>query len=640
MGIRRSNFFPILTIILISILLIGAIGMTIPVLRYGDYFVVDFQHEAISRPDIIYGKPVAETLRNPYAILVLDVSGSLPLETDQSNIQARAVNAFFDTYIALANEVLREGETARLSIVLFGTVAEVVDWSDPEDTAEEPFLEISYQDDIQKIFDRFRRAINHFIGEKRDDSLENIRENDPRWGQDTNYDQALNATMLLLDKYEAQQDNAGSPPLVLFMTDGDFHPHQNFFVKEDYRDPVPEGVKNYYEEKGKEYFYTDRLLYVKKPGNIFDRNPEGEQGLIQPNNYYHKESDAREKMRAYVIKQVEELLKRRYRYNNDEVPIVWFPLLLNDYSATDYTASEITERQTNARSSVKKLLAFADVSQKQWDLNDRFIECKDGHMMIPSFISVLANWFRLTEVPLSKGSIDFQIPYETRSFAVYYEIYGQTGLPKLKAPNKKVHNLSGADASFGGVFSGEDLQGVWRLVNADEQTISGGTLFLRPRYDWALKAPLKVFIRESGQSIDASLQLVDIRTGEVANEPVYNKLPEMLPGKISYGRKGEEKTLSFSFERVEQTKMPRPDIYHASIEMKGKIHGKSVLAIDLSSMRENQVPFQQSKLEASFEVLRGVDIRITDERGRETGVNVTYPMASEQVKAWFRSIGE
>jgi hypothetical protein len=146
--------------------------------------------------------PTFERLRSPHAILVLDVSGSMK-DSDPSHLQSEAVLQFYSVYRDLAREILAKDDAARVAVVLFGTIAQTIDWRGDGD----PWLDVSAANTAS-----FRDAIDEYLGHPG---------TEPRTGQETDYLGAL-------DEVHRLVDGLPSPPAILFMTDGGNDPHLLF----------------------------------------------------------------------------------------------------------------------------------------------------------------------------------------------------------------------------------------------------------------------------------------------------------------------------------------------------------------------------------------------------------------------------
>jgi len=143
--------------------------------------------------------PTFERLRSPHAILVLDVSGSMK-DSDPSHLQSEAVLQFYSVYRDLASEILAKDDAARVAVVLFGTIAQTIDWRGDGD----PWLDVSAANTAS-----FRDAIDEYLGHPG---------TEPRTSQETDY-------LAAMDEVHRVVDGLPSPPAILFMTDGGNDPH-------------------------------------------------------------------------------------------------------------------------------------------------------------------------------------------------------------------------------------------------------------------------------------------------------------------------------------------------------------------------------------------------------------------------------
>ena len=50
--------------------------------------------------------------------------------SDPDRLQTVATLRFFDTYLKISQEILAEDNEAGIAVVLFGTVAQTIDWDD------------------------------------------------------------------------------------------------------------------------------------------------------------------------------------------------------------------------------------------------------------------------------------------------------------------------------------------------------------------------------------------------------------------------------------------------------------------------------------------------------------------------------
>ena len=76
--------------------------------------------------------PWLPRLAEPRAVLVLDVSGSMGVvsrPSDGQRLQTVAALRFFDIYARMWDEVSGNEGDAGIAVILFGTVAQTIDWS-------------------------------------------------------------------------------------------------------------------------------------------------------------------------------------------------------------------------------------------------------------------------------------------------------------------------------------------------------------------------------------------------------------------------------------------------------------------------------------------------------------------------------
>lgn len=154
------------------------------------------------------GRPALPTFpeaRDPLAILVLDLSGSMK-KTDPKREQLPAVDTFLRIYLHMSRGVTRDATPPNLSIVLYSSAAKVVEFGG------EWWRPVGSPQDVEKIVS----SLAHVIGAPGDAS-------DGRVGWNTDHLAAARRIGEVVARYRAK-GYAGSVG-VLFMTDGEYDPN-------------------------------------------------------------------------------------------------------------------------------------------------------------------------------------------------------------------------------------------------------------------------------------------------------------------------------------------------------------------------------------------------------------------------------
>jgi hypothetical protein len=563
---------------------------------------------AATARELLTGMPQVERLPEPWAILILDVSGSMASFSDPEHLQTAAVLTFFDVYSRLAREVLDRGERAWVAVVLFATVAQVIDWTG----RGEPFLEATPNNEI-----RFREVIVRHLGEGAAD-----RRADPRRGQDTDYAAALEATRLLVEARLRQAPEA-SPPLVLLMTDGICEPHALFTplrsMAERQRRPGFAAAMPWIERfaAGKLHF-----LPADPRARVFQRNAP-EIG-IGPDPI--ELGDAEE---AYVRRQVDELLARSFlmRAHGPSRPMVWAPLFLNARGSPD------------ARAQVERLLAGSRRAQEQSEDRDPLIICRSAEELHGEFVRLLARWFRLLEAPLRGDPPHFLIPRRTQAFAVHLRVNGlrEGDVPRLERHGRRIP-LRGGRSGWSTVVAG-DCAGTWRVVAPGARVVEGRA-FIRPRWSWTLAAPEVVRIGDENARAVARIFLARLKDRRlVAPGELAEELPAALPGRVR-AKDGAMQT-PLIFRRVREPTSSPPPTYEALLPLDRLPRGEVIVEADLGPLRQRDLPVLEPELRQTIRALPALRVEVLDPEGRPSAIHIRgIPAAPRwllQLRDWLKA---
>lgn len=528
--------------------------------------------------------PTFERLRSPHAILVLDVSGSMK-DSDPSHLQSEAVLQFYSVYRDLAREILAKDDAARVAVVLFGTIAQTIDWRGDGD----PWLDVSAANTAS-----FRDAIDEYLGHPG---------TEPRTGQETDYLGAL-------DEVHRLVDGLPSPPAILFMTDGGNDPHLLFTpgMPESQR-----GAKLAALSGRQRQVFEDissgrrRWLRPKSATPIFNRRAEAfdpagltpaQMALVRPG----------------IGTAVSDLLGRRYPFSGEyrDAPPFWATVFLRG-----------DPNAVSGADDVRELLAAPNISGP-WGDKPHFMECQDARQLPGFFIGQLANWLRLRELTVAPKARELQLPADTQAFAVTLETASVDGHLEL-ASSGRVVPLSGRDGLWAGVASGG---GTWRF-QGDGGEVRRGRLFMRPRYEWGLSVPSRISITGAKGSLDVRLFLFSLEEEKpVTASRIYPDLPAALPMRIHMGgaeRDSECRRVTNGGEGSAA--------YEGSIAVDPSAPRQVLVEINLTPLRQHGISASADHLSAVAEIHPGLRLEISNPRGRRVAPDLrNVPREAEWVR--------
>jgi len=527
-------------------------------------------------------------ITNPRAILVLDVSGSMGITStpsDPDRLQAVAALQFYDTYLKISREVLDGKNKAGVAVVLFGTVAQTIDW----EGRGGDFLEVT--EGNQGLF---QDVVFHYLGTPK--TWEGGTKDDPRRSQDTDYATALDALNRLVA-------NADSPPAVIFMTDGKLDPHACFTPLLDQaarsrlatcsgRGRAPEKLSA----------NSRPLIFNRRSGD----NPLSKVHLpdtIDPT--------------TGVTQRVRRLLARRFpvpmhgtAQSGSTAPLAWFPIFLDINASSEDLAQVSTMLDCDAS------------SRRYWELPEGIIHCRTAGDMVRQYVAVLARWFRMVELPLAPGETRFQIPANTQAIALQVESDSPlTSLTLVK--DGRETELTGRGRFWGGVVA-DNCAGQWTFKTGGAGRLIS-SIYVRPRYDWVLSAPKVCSYTaptdadedEPRKAQEAHLYLCRISDAtEVEGSGVYPNLPERLPGQIRFAN-GDRFPIAFSHGSGGESDKRQPT-YMAAIPVEGAFEGPARLTIDLRSLRERNIPLREVELTFDLEIAPHNRLIVLDYRGQRS----------------------
>jgi|GEM_PF-6910592 len=462
------------------------------------------------------------TLKSPHAILVLDVSGSMR-QSDPRHMQSAAVHEFFHVYRELSREIVGNESSAKIAVVLFSTVAQVVDWGDNAG----PWLAATDENEV-----RFAKVIDGFLGNGAIDR---------RTGGNTDY-------LAALFEIRRLTDSLPSAPAVVFMTDGKYEPNPLFTPEYDLDrrrmhapaqfDHYANTIKQVLEGGMRRLDVTGRTLPA-----IFSGTPGSSTVEFSPDELA---------TRSEKVKEIRtELLGRRY----DGLGTEWSVVFLNSAATPDEVG--------NARA----LLAGADPSS--------FADCTRPTDMVGAFIQSIARWFGLRERQLRAASFD--APPETEALAIHVSTDPAATGAQLVC-DSSVTPLNGSEGEWAGVAT--------RPRNCRIE-IAGGTLrdvrlYFKPRFDWVLRYPRTVVLGTRPVDVPVELQLYSLKEHRAVDASRLAGLPEHLPLSLRYPSGRHE--LTFDVPRVHRVVNGEPVEYRADLRANDLPIEPTTLSVDLASM--------------------------------------------------------
>lgn len=528
--------------------------------------------------------PSVERLRSPHAILVLDVSGSMK-DSDPSHLQSEAVLQFFSVYRDLAREILAKGDTAQVAVVLFGTIAQTIDWRGNSD----PWLDVSLTNTAL-----FREAVDEYLGHPG---------TEPRKGQETDY-------LAAMDEVNRLVDDLPSPPAILFMTDGGNDPHLLFAqgAPESQRAAklaaLSGRLRGVFEDVA-----AGRRRWLRPKSNmpIFNRRAEGfdSAGLTQAQMAV---------IRPTIDAAVSVLLARRYPFSgeNGTAPPFWATVFLRG-----------DPNAVGGADDVRALLAGPNLIGP-WGDKPRFMECQDARQLPGFFIGQLTAWLRLSELQVAPKSQELQIPADTRAFAVALETASGGGHLELAAPGR-ILPLSGRDGLWAGVAGGG---GTWRIEgNAGE--VRKGRLFFMPRYEWELAVPSRMSISGTKGNLEVRLFLYSLEEEKpVPAAQIYPELPAALPIRIHMGG-----TDYLTECRRNTDGREGSAAYEGVVAIDPSAPRQVLVEVDLAPLQQHGISVSADRLSATAEIHPGLQLEINNPKGRRVAPDLrNVPREAESVR--------
>ena len=555
-----------------------------------------------------------ERLKNPRAILVLDVSGSMGVTrnpSDPGRYQTTAVIHFYDLFSQLAREVVEPGERATIAVVLFATVAQVIDWTGKE----EAFLEVKASNR-----DLFKEVILRHLGTPPPKGEKVKTEEDPRRGKDTDCAAALDAVTKLVKDQK-------SPPAVVFMTDGECSP--NGFFSPHLTDLQKTELKNYNNkamEKETAKFPPSRLHYLSardKQQKIY-RRPDSLQTEI-PRDKIDLEPGIKIKV-SHLLKERYQVSEPRPEEQPRTAPMVWVPVFLKKKTDKEQPSVQVASKDEVV---IRRTLAHDDTSKEAWGLADELVRCREPERLVGKYVTVLARWFRLIPLPIEPGRETFRIPAHTQAFAVQVETSGSAKVD-LRRQGKR-HPLSGRDKHWGGVISGTTA-GQWQVA-ARDGAVQQVTAYYRPRYDWAIAVPRSYGFRMGGKAPSVHLHVCRLGASRCdTHKQVFTGLPQELRGSVALPDSGE--TIPFSFKLAGPSRLRPPPVYEASLPVQQTHVGRVTVTVDLEPLKTRaNIPMQRSKLRRTLVLRPMIQMSVTDDEGRPTSIGIDRV---PRVPAWIQ----
>lgn len=572
--------------------LIGAISLQVRAISY----IREIQQDTpqVIPEEEISCEPIVERLRSPHAILVLDVSGSMT-DSDPTHLQTEAVLRFFEVYRDLSSEVLDHGDTPYLAVVLFSTIPQLIDWTGRGN----PWLAVT-----SESTKTLSTVIDAYLGSAG-------RKEDPRLGQDTDHLAALEVVDELCKPLQ-------SPPAILFMTDGIYELHPLFSPivgnakrQELGSDLSPDVLDACMRARQGEY----RYLPANLSQGVFNRGDH----LVPP---FELPEEIAETVPSRISEAKKRILDRRFYLSdlNPRVGPLWAPVFLSR-----------SETDENIESDIRSVLSGSD-DPGVWKGQSPFIRCSNPEALVGEFVGVVARWFRLFKKDIADGCSSIQIPAQTQAFAVHLETRRSANHFRIRSSSTKT-NLSGRGHVWSGVARGAGLFS----FETDGGEIRGGTLYLRPRHDWALVTPAWFEVSGGTDTLDVKIFLVSLEEDcPVHVSDVFDVAPGSLPAEIRLGPRSFNSNL-IKTDREDEGIETSPS-YAASIPIEQTSTGEVHIRVDLKPLRNHDITTLSEELEHTLSARPRTRLLITDSNGRETAINLKgIPREADDVqKAWTR----
>ena len=551
---------------LFGLLIVAALGGGFMQLRVMHYQKEPPYRKPLPPPAREGSLPPVERLRSPHALLVLDVSGSMKT-SDHDHKQSAAVSRFYEVYLGLSRETLTKSESAKVAVVLFSTVAQVIDWNGKG----EAWLDVT-----QENARPFGQMVETYLG---------TGAKEPRKGQDTDYIAALDEVGRLIE-------GLPSPPLVLFMTDGIFEPNPLFSIHVTAEQkmkltPAVYGSRQREIEEiaggGKRFLSMQRMEPVFDPRSL-------QAGGVKPTPALNKE------LGGMVPESVRKLAQRAFKLSErePEACLFWTPLYLAESPGV------------NLAGAVASALA-PQTECRTWGEKTHFIPVRDPRELPGDFVGILSSWFRLVELPIPAGSTGVTAPAEVQAFAVYIET-GDTCTKFDLTQGNSVIALSGQNGQWAGV---SNKGGEWRFRN-DCGSVRRGKLYYRLRHEWALRLPSIWYTGESQQNLRLEVLLMSLDTEKpVVAASVYANLPESLHATLRPSSGGAPLDVSFRKDH----NASGGAAYSAHVPTKGFPSGKAEVQVSLSGLRASGVPVSRETLTETLEIRPAVRVLVRTNDG-------------------------
>ena len=515
--------------------------------------------------------PWLPRLAEPRAVLVLDVSGSMGVvsrPSDGQRLQTVAALRFFDTYARMWGEVSGDDDDAGIAVVLFGTVAQTIDWSGDG----ELFLPVT--DTNRK---RFADALVRYLG--RPLAWGGDPGEDPRRGQDSDYAAALDAVAGLVA-------GAPSPPAVLFMTDGPMDTHPCFTPL------LSDAERERYRSCARRGTVPDRLAAVGGPP-IFDRRA----GEVPINK---TDMPPNVDIAAGVAARLARLLEARFPVaGNESAPLAWFPLYLD------------TRPWRSDLAAVSRMLSGDDANARFWGTEKGVTHCRSADELVGHFGAAFARWFQMSALPVAPGGTRFRVPDDTRAIAV--QVTSDAPLKSLRlVRGDRAVDLGGRGRFWTGVLA-DDSAGDWLLVPVGG-AVTETSVYLEPSYGWTLAVPEVCRQGSEGELPEARLYMCRYADGAaVAGGEVYGNLPTQLPGFI---RRDTGETLPLDFALAAGSGEGAQATYVADIPVARLSEGPALVTVRLDTLQSLGIPVRDSVQTRRVAVEALTRLVVTDAQGR------------------------
>jgi len=545
-------------------------------------------------PPATIPEPWLPKITNPTAILALDVSGSLGIvkqPSDPDHIQALAVLQFYETYLQLAEKVMGPGETARIAVVLYGTVAQTITWDDNENR----FLPVTAENRAL-----FRDLIEHYLGTPGVAVSDSTP--DPRRSQDTDHALALEVVAGLVE-------GLSSPPAVVFMTDGrpDPHPCYSPLVSDAMRRQLA-GCRRASE--------VPATLPVSTRPPIFNRRD----GASPVNKVHMPEGMDVDQGTAT---RVSDLLSLEFpvpgfgqadiarHATPPRAPLAWFPMFLDMFP------------RWRPDIQVRTILSNDYPGNEYWGLERGLLHCERPGAMPRHFVASLARWFHMTELQLAPGERILRVPPHTGALLIHVECDPPVAGVSL-VRNGRTVPLTGQDRFWSGVVA-EDCDGDWSFDLG--RTGPGGiqlttTVFRSPRYDWAVSAPDSCGWDPRSVPPQAHLYLCRLDDGStVVGSEVYPNLPATLSASLVVGGAAAmpvEFHQSSSEDENDESSTNRRPTYIADLPVDVAGEGLARLTVFLEPMRDANIPTSNETLTCSLVFVSSTRLVAFDHKRRRT----------------------